>query len=231
MVRKAKTVLNATRRVFGYARVSTARQVDDGQSLDVQKAQIEVVCRANGWVLEKLFIEEGVSGSIPFKQRPQGCALWSGLQAGDVVVSTKLDRAFRNSADAALTLEALQSMGVDLVLADMGTRPVGEDAAAKLMFGVMTNVATFERARIAERIAETKAYQKARGTYLGGIVPFGFVVEEGNLVADVDLQSYVVEKSKAGLPSRTIVNFLRLDRGIDTTPKTVCKFLRENAAA
>ena len=63
---------------------------------------------------------------------------------------------------------------------------------------VMTNVATFERARIAERIAETKAYQKARGTYLGGIVPFGFVVAEGNLVTDVDLQSYVVEKSKAG---------------------------------
>ena len=189
------------------------------------------MCRANGWVLQQLFVEEGVSGSIPFKQRPQGCTLWVGLRAGDVVVSTKLDRAFRNSADAALTLEALQSMGVDLVLADMGTRPVGEDAAAKLMFGVMTNVATFERARIAERIAETKAYQKARGTYLGGIVPFGFVVEEGNLVADVDLQSYVVEKSKAGLPSRTIVNFLRLDRGIDTTPKTVCKFLRENAAA
>ena len=113
---KANKALNTTRRVFGYARVSTARQVDDGQSLEVQKAQIEVVCRANGWTLEQLFVEEGVSGSIPFKQRPQGCTLWAGLRAGDVVVSTKLDRAFRNSADAALTLEALQSMGVTLSL-------------------------------------------------------------------------------------------------------------------
>ena len=60
------------------------------------------------------------------------------------------------------------------------------------------------------------------------VAAFGFIAVEGNLVADVDLHSYVVGKSKAGLPSRTIVNYLRLDRGIDTTPKTVCKFLREN---
>lgn len=234
MARKTKTATTA-KRAFGYVRVSTTRQADEGVSLSAQQAQIETVARANGWELAAIFIEEGVSGSVPFADRPQGSALWASLRTGDVIIACKLDRAFRDSDDASATLKRCDKAGFELVLADMGFQPVGQNAVGKLVFGMMSNVAAFERARIAERISEAKQHQKAAGAYLGGIVPFGArVVGEGEdrrLEPNLELRRYVLDLHSKGTPSRAIANFVRLDFGVATTSKTICKFLREAAQA
>jgi DNA invertase Pin-like site-specific DNA recombinase len=47
---------------FGYCRVSTARQAAEGESLDVQRRQIEGYAHMHGLALEEIVIEEGVSG-------------------------------------------------------------------------------------------------------------------------------------------------------------------------
>ena len=61
--------------VYGYTRVSTARQADDGLSLEVQRRQIEGYAHMHGWELAEVVVEEGVSGSKPITQRPAGGAL------------------------------------------------------------------------------------------------------------------------------------------------------------
>ena len=61
--------------VYGYARVSTLRQANEGESLDVQRRQIEGYCLMHGMALNDILIEEGVSGSIPINERPAGGAL------------------------------------------------------------------------------------------------------------------------------------------------------------
>jgi putative DNA-invertase from lambdoid prophage Rac len=50
----------AAGRVNGYARVSTACQAREGESLDVQRRQIDGYAHMQGLTLEKVFTERGV---------------------------------------------------------------------------------------------------------------------------------------------------------------------------
>jgi resolvase-like protein len=59
-----------------------------------------------GMKLDRVFVERGVSGSVPLAVRPEGAAMLATLQAGDVVVSPKLDRVFRSALDALQQTEA-----------------------------------------------------------------------------------------------------------------------------
>jgi DNA invertase Pin-like site-specific DNA recombinase len=78
--------------VYGYCRVSTARQASEGESLHVQRRQIEGYAHRHGLVLRGVTVEYGVSGSIPVHQRPKGGPLFAKLRKGDVVIAPKLDR-------------------------------------------------------------------------------------------------------------------------------------------
>ena len=59
-------------RAWGYVRVSTDQQADSGLSIDEQKVKIEARCLENGWRLERIFVDAGVSGGISLGLRPEG---------------------------------------------------------------------------------------------------------------------------------------------------------------
>ena len=80
--------------VYGYARVSTERQADEGVSLDEQIRRIEGRALEQGWLIAETFIERGISGSVSLGDRPEGARLVAALQPGDVVIAAKLDRMF-----------------------------------------------------------------------------------------------------------------------------------------
>jgi putative DNA-invertase from lambdoid prophage Rac len=168
--------------VYGYARVSTARQATDGESLDVQRRMIEGYAHMHGLVLDEIVVEEGVSGSVPLNERSAGGAMLARLKAGDIVIAAKLDRCFRSALDALNVVEQLKTRGVKLHLLDLGGDIAG-NGLSKLFLTIAAAFAEAERDRIRERVAQTKADQKARGRYLGGKVPFGFRIgEDGQLV-------------------------------------------------
>lgn len=167
--------------VYGYCRVSTTAQANDGESLDVQRRKLEGWAMMEGCALSQTFIERGVSGSKPLAKRKEGKALLRVLKPGDTVVSAKLDRAFRNAFDALGILKDFKARGISLVLLDLGG-DVTSDNVSGLIFKVLAAVADFERDRIAERVSEMKAAQRKRGRFLGGKPPFGYRVdEEGSL--------------------------------------------------
>ena len=78
--------------VYGYCRVSTLKQANEGESLDVQRRQIEGYALMHDLTINEILVEEGVSGSIPVEERPVGGALFARLQKGDIVIAAKLDR-------------------------------------------------------------------------------------------------------------------------------------------
>jgi DNA invertase Pin-like site-specific DNA recombinase len=45
--------------------------------------------------LGDVFVEEGVSASVPVEERPVGGVLFANLERGDIVIAAKLDRLFR----------------------------------------------------------------------------------------------------------------------------------------
>jgi DNA invertase Pin-like site-specific DNA recombinase len=178
-------------RVFGYTRVSTGRQAADGESLDVQQRQLDGYAMQRGWALRQVFREEGVSGSVPLAERPQGAELLAAVRAGDTIVSAKLDRVFRSALDALRMVEELRRRRVSLHLLDLGG-DVSGDGMAKLFLTIAAAFAEAERARIRERVSQTKRDQRQRGRYLGGKLPFGFRVgENGGLVEDEAEQAII----------------------------------------
>ena len=61
-------------RVFGYSRVSTSEQADEGFSLDTQRQQIAGYAMMKGWQVDEHFVERGVSARrrSPIGQRASG---------------------------------------------------------------------------------------------------------------------------------------------------------------
>ena len=193
--------------VYGYVRVSTERQADEGESLGTQQRVIDGYAMMNGLTLDSIFVERGVSGSKPVGERPEGARLLAVLKLGDVVITPKLDRMFRSALDALDVLGRLKDRGVSLHMIDLGGDVTG-NGVSKLVFTILSAVAGAERDRIRERIRDVKADQRKRQRYLGGIVPFGWKVgDDGTLVEDPTQQRAIrriLQLRRDGLSLRAI---------------------------
>jgi hypothetical protein len=99
--------------VYGYARVSTSRQAEEGESLDVQQRTLAGYAFMHGLTVDRMFVERGVSGSVPLADRPLGTALLAALKPGDVLITPKLDRMFRSALDALGVLAKLKITSAD----------------------------------------------------------------------------------------------------------------------
>src|SRR6202051_55703 len=143
--------------------------------------------RDRGWSVAEFFVEAGVSGPVPLADRPEGQRLLAALQRGDVVITEKLDCAFRSAADALGTLEQLKDDKVALHMIDLGGDVTG-NGISKLVFTILSAVAENERDRIRERVRDTKRHRASQRLYNGGKRPFGFDVVEGKLVPNPNEQ-------------------------------------------
>jgi putative DNA-invertase from lambdoid prophage Rac len=191
--------------VYGYVRVSTQRQAEK-ESPDVQRRQIEGYCLMHGFTVDRIVIDEGISGSVPITQRPAAGALFKKLRSGDSIIAAKLDRLFRSALDALQTVEELKTRGVHLHLLDLGGDIAG-NGLSKLFLTIAAAFAEAERDRIRERVTQTKRDQKARNCYLGGIVPFGYRLQDSKLVPNVEelvVIADVLRWRKEGLSLRSI---------------------------
>ena len=174
--------------VYGYARVSTSRQAEDGESLEVQQRAVAGYAMMNGLSVDRFYVERGVSGSLALSSRQEGSALLAALKPGDIVITAKLDRMFRSALDALDVLAKLKERGVSLHMIDLGGDVTG-NGISKMVFTILAAVAEGERDRIRERISQVKQDQRGRGRYLGGKVPFGFRLDDlGGLIEDPDQQ-------------------------------------------
>src|SRR6478736_5128010 len=138
--------------IYGYARVST-----DGQSLAAQDGQLHAAGCA------KVFSEK-VSGAKT--DRTALGKLLKRLEAGDVLMVTRLDRLARSTRDLLNTLDAIGKAGAGFrSLADAWadtTTPHG-----RLMLTVLGGLAEFERELIKTRTGEGRARAKADGVHMG----------------------------------------------------------------
>jgi putative DNA-invertase from lambdoid prophage Rac len=189
--------------ISGYIRVSTLRQADEGQSLEVQRRSIEGYAMMLGKKIDHLFVESGVSGSIRLQDRPEGGRMMTSLKAGDMVITPKLDRMFRSALDALDVLKIFKSRDVQLHMLDLGGDVTG-NGISKLVFTILSAVAEAERDRTTERIKEVKADQKRHNKFLGGKLPYGYQVDKlnGNQLVPDERQQKFIEAMLAGAAER-----------------------------
>ena len=210
---------------YGYIRVSTLQQANDGDSLETQLKQIGSYSSLKGFEIpsENFVTERGVSGSLEFEKRPEGSKLFEKLGSGDVLIFSKLDRAFRNTRNALNTLHELKQRGVSVHFIDLGG-DVTNHGIGSVIFTILSAFATFERERIATRIREVKQVQKADGKFLGGFTRFGYKVVEDRLEKDLDQQIIIKEMKdmkRRGMSLRRISKWLKKTYSVEMSHSTV----------
>lgn len=207
--------------VYSYTRVSTTAQADEGESLGAQQRRVEGYAMQHDLIVERHFVERGVSGSVPLVERPEGKTLLAILEPGDVIITPKLDRMFRSALNALGVLEGLKQQGVSLHMIDLGGDVTG-NGISKLVFTILSAVAEAERDRIRERITD----QKTRGRFLGGSRPFGWqIAADGQLEPLESERKALLEMrrmQKAGKSLRAIATAMQ-ERGFAISHQGVKK--------
>jgi DNA invertase Pin-like site-specific DNA recombinase len=137
---------------FGYARVSTNGQDLAGQIAELEAAGCGKVYR------------EKVSGAK--RDRPELAKLLRALEAGDVLVVSRLDRLARSTRDLLNIVDTVATAGAGFkslkdTWADT-TTPHG-----RLMLTVLGGLAEFERELIRARTGEGRKRAQARGVKFG----------------------------------------------------------------
>ena len=181
--------------IYGYCRVSTNLQANEGESLEVQRRHLEGWAHMQGRQLDEVFVERGVSGSVPVAERPEGGRLWAQIQRGDTLVAAKLDRLFRSALDALQVVEQLKAKGVSLVLLDLGG-DISGNGLSKLFLTIAAAFAEAERDRIRERVTQVKQDQRQRGRYLGGKPPYGYRIGEDGGLEPVPAQQEAIRHAR-----------------------------------
>lgn len=145
-------------RVFAYCRVSTTDQTTENQLREIAAAGFAVT--------PQRAITETVSGSVEAAQRKGFAKLLDKLEAGDVLVVTKLDRLGRNAMDVRATVDRLSAAGVRVHCLALGGMDL-TSPAGKMTMGVISAMAEFERDLLIERTQAGLARAKAEGKALG----------------------------------------------------------------
>ena len=126
--------------IYGYARVSTATQGRDGNSLEEQ----ENALRAQGC---EVIITEAYTGKT--MARPKFQALLEQLQPHDTLVVCKLDRFARTTIEGVQTIRNLFDRGIRVHILNMGV--IEDTLTGNLILTILLAFAEYERGMIVER--------------------------------------------------------------------------------
>ena len=169
-----------------YTRVSTSMQVD-GYSLDAQRDKLRKYAAYEDMIVAGEYSDEGFSGkNIQGRQEFQ--RMLNDIQDGkdDVsyVLVFKLSRFGRNAADVLNSLQLMQDFGVNLICVEDGIDSSKD--AGKLMISVLSAVAEIERENIRTQTMAGREQKAREGKWNGGFAPYGYKLENGNLVIAED---------------------------------------------
>jgi DNA invertase Pin-like site-specific DNA recombinase len=185
--------------IYGYARVSTAAQSRDGNSLEEQ------VIALQKYGCHKI-IEEAFSGKT--MDRPKFQKLLEVLKEGDTLVVCKLDRFARTAIEGVRTVRELFDRGVRVHILNMGL--IENTPTGNLIITVMLGFAEFERGMILERTQNGRAAAKMDPNFKDGR-PKKFTPEQLQLGLMLLEQgkSYKQVKELTGISKSTLVRALR----------------------
>ncbi|WAJ25178.1 recombinase family protein [Lacrimispora xylanolytica] len=172
-------------RCYIYTRVSTEMQVD-GYSLDAQKEEIKEYTQYKKMTIVDEYSDVGSGKNV--KGRPDFLRMINDIKEGkdkvDFVLVFKLSRFGRNAADVLGTLQIIQDYGVNLI--SVADNIDSSQDGGKLMISVLSAVSEIERENILVQTMEGRKQKAREGKWNGGFAPYGYKLENGELVIAKD---------------------------------------------
>ena len=185
--------------IYGYARVSTATQGRDGNSLEEQVAALESYgCQE--------IVKEAFTGKT--MERPAFQSLLRRLQPNDTLVVCKLDRFARTAIQGVQTVRGLFDRGVKVHILNMGL--VENTLTGNLILTVMLAFAEYERGMIVERTQTGKSVARQNPDFKDGR-PRKFTDAQIRLALDLlaSGKSYGQVQKMTGISKSTLVRAKR----------------------
>ena len=154
-----------------YARVSSDEQRDRHTVLNQRSALSRRLSSEPSLVVFKHYEDDGVSGTVPFEDRPAGRALARDARVGrfSQVWVVRSDRLGRDAFELLRIWRVFESIGISL-------RATDENIDDPFYFDIHAVIAANERRKFLERSAEGMNRAAREGRYTGGIVPLGYCV-------------------------------------------------------
>jgi len=146
-------------RIGYYMRTSTYLQKTERQDEKVE----------DGW---RLYKDKGVSGRVPFEERPQGKKLLSDVEKGlvDEIKVIHLDRLGRNTEDVLKTIRTIHESNVSIHIIKQGVHTLvdgKENFTTKLLITILTSISEMEYHLHRERVLEGIRIGQMKGHYKG----------------------------------------------------------------
>ncbi|MEM0342902.1 MAG: recombinase family protein [Thermoplasmata archaeon] len=144
-----------------YARVSKA---DDSQNPENQLMRLRAYAKERGWEIYREYVDMA-SGANAYRPQLRQMLRDASAHRFSLVLTTKIDRIARSSLDLKQIIADLEGRGIKFECTDQAfstNTPTG-----KLLFGILGEIAEFERALIIERTKAGLARAKAQGKALG----------------------------------------------------------------
>ena len=164
-----------------YCRVSSEEQ----QERETIENQIEFAakyCDLLGYEILDWYKDDGISGTIPFEERPGGKRLMNDIRMGkkpDFVLIYNVKRLGRMARITLNSVYELEQLGV--AIRSM-TEPFDTgNPAGRFMLTVLAGEADFDRDTLLSNMWMGANRKAAQGYWLGGIVPYGYLVVNGFL--------------------------------------------------
>lgn len=206
--------------IYAYIRVSGQSSYDDGLSIAEQKASILKYCNQNSmteptWILETKAMSGGRS------DRPGLNKLKDLISKGkaSVVLLYDLSRLSRDLADSANFLkDFVKRKKVRLIVVnemmDVSTTMGKQNFQMKAMMN------EWYRDAVSQKMTQIKQHMKDNKMFTGGIVPYGFDVNEGKLIDNKSEQQVIEHIYRLKLKGWTYSRISKNLRTLKVTTKT-----------
>ncbi len=172
-----------------YIRVSTKKQVEEGYSLDAQKERLEKLAETNGYIIYKIYADEGKSGKDTNRPAFQEMLNDMRNRKFDKILVMKLDRISRSVIDLELMIKEMQTYGVDF---ESASEKIDTSSSFGMMFiRLLAIFAQFERERIKERITDAFETMVQEGKPITGIQPLGYINDNGKVIINEEERQIV----------------------------------------
>lgn len=198
-----------------YIRYSSENQ-RDGYSVEYQLDECKKYINEKGFVFEKAYIDEAVSGKST-NNRNGFFDLLADVKKGlfDVVIVYKYSRFARNLMEATLYRQQIEKNGAKLISAM--ERIDDSTPEGRMMRNIIMTMDEYYSDNLSTFVQSSMYTAAKSGKYLGGILPYGFAVNEnGEFIenkAEADVVRRVFELRAAGAMPADILRIFR-DEGV-----------------
>ena len=221
-------------KVFGYCRVSTTDQQDEGVSLNNQQERVRNWASANGHDLAGMYVEARSGGRAD--NRPELKKAMAACREGNILVVYSLSRFSRSVRDTLALADQLERAGANLASLSESldtSTPVG-----RMFFQLMSVLSEFERNQLRQRTTSAMSHLRQHNKRISSKIPMGYDLAKDGVTLlpnqnEQDVIARIVERRASGMTLGAIARSMVAEKvatkqGGQWAPNTVLAILRRH---